>query len=65
MPFVESNSISVIGAPLQIRPPHMAAHTVEPLNIGHFDASHIVLCREVVLCSELSSKCISPMGKVL
>ena len=29
------------------------ANTVEPLNKGHFGASHIVLCREVVLFSEV------------
>ena len=28
-------------------------NTVEPLNIGHVGTSHFVLCREVVLSSEV------------
>ena len=39
--------------------------TVEPPNKGHIGTSHFVLCREVVLSSEVKNKCtcISNMGK--
>ena len=35
--------------------PSSVSTTVEPLNKGHFGASHVVLCREVVLFSEVQN----------
>ena len=47
----------VIRLPLLIGPLSLQAfkYTVEPPNKGHFGISHVVLCREVVLFSEVQN----------
>ena len=51
------------ASPLPVPSQALDSYTVEPTTKGHFGISHFVLCREVVLFSEIKNVLANAMGK--